>query len=154
MVVYYKGCFVLVFFLLAVVASGFYRNLPIVPFDEGYSHLFGHDNLVVHRDGESVHLSLDERTGLCFFFFFWVFAYFLFLVHVTVSEYDFYCVYTGSGFVSHDLYLHGFFSVSIKLPADYTAGVVVAFYVSHLFNSSSPPPKKKIIFFLLLVRLV
>lgn len=33
----------------------------------------------------------------------------------------------GSGFVSQDLYLHGFFSVSIKLPADYTAGVVVAF---------------------------
>lgn len=37
---------------------------------------------------------------------------------------------TGSGFVSQDLYLHGFFSASIKLPADYTAGVVVAFYVS------------------------
>lgn len=36
----------------------------------------------------------------------------------------------GSGFVSQDLYLHGFFSASIKLPADYTAGVVVAFYVS------------------------
>lgn len=36
----------------------------------------------------------------------------------------------GSGFVSHDLYLHGFFSASIKLPSDYTAGVVVAFYVS------------------------
>lgn len=99
MVVSYEGCFLLVFSLLAVVASGLYRNLPIVPFDEGYSHLFGHDNLVVHRDGKSVHLSLDERTG--------------------------------SGFVSHDLYLHGFFSASIKLPADYTAGVVVAFYMSN-----------------------
>lgn len=41
---------------------------------------------------------------------------------------------TGSGFVSQDLYLHGFFSASIKLPADYTAGVVVAFYVSNPFN--------------------
>lgn len=42
----------------------------------------------------------------------------------------------GSGFVSQDLYLHGFFSASIKLPADYTAGVVVAFYVSpiNLYN--------------------
>jgi len=39
-------------------------------------------------------------------------------------------VFAGSGFVSHDLYLHGYFSASIKLPADYTAGVVVAFYVS------------------------
>jgi xyloglucan:xyloglucosyl transferase len=41
------------------------------------------------------------------------------------------CVYAGSGFVSQDLYLHGYFSASIKLPADYTAGVVVAFYVSN-----------------------
>jgi hypothetical protein len=37
---------------------------------------------------------------------------------------------TGSGFISSDYYLHGFFSASIKLPRDYTAGVVVAFYVS------------------------
>lgn len=36
----------------------------------------------------------------------------------------------GSGFISSDYYLHGFFSASIKLPKDYTAGVVVAFYVS------------------------
>lgn len=43
---------------------------------------------------------------------------------------------TGSGFVSQDLYLHGFFSASIKLPADYTAGVVVAFYVSTLFTTN------------------
>ena len=32
--------------------------------------------------------------------------------------------------MSSDYYLHGFFSASIKLPKDYTAGVVVAFYVS------------------------
>ncbi|XP_038891480.1 probable xyloglucan endotransglucosylase/hydrolase protein 28 [Benincasa hispida] len=38
---------------------------------------------------------------------------------------------TGAGFLSQDLYLHGFFSASIKLPADYTAGVVVAFYMSN-----------------------
>ncbi|KAK9118039.1 hypothetical protein Scep_016132 [Stephania cephalantha] len=38
---------------------------------------------------------------------------------------------TGSGFVSQDLYLYGFFSSSIKLPSDYTAGVVVAFYMSN-----------------------
>lgn len=38
--------------------------------------------------------------------------------------------FTGSGFISSDYYLHGFFSASIKLPKDYTAGVVVAFYVS------------------------
>jgi xyloglucan:xyloglucosyl transferase len=35
----------------------------------------------------------------------------------------------GSGFVSKAAYRHGFFSASIKLPGDYTAGVVVAFYV-------------------------
>ncbi|XP_073297027.1 probable xyloglucan endotransglucosylase/hydrolase protein 28 [Primulina huaijiensis] len=79
--------------------SGSSRNLPIVSFDEGYSHLFGDGNLMVLKDGKSVHISLDERTG--------------------------------SGFVSQDLYHHGYFSASIKLPADYTAGVVVAFYMSN-----------------------
>ncbi|KAL0326805.1 UNVERIFIED_CONTAM: putative xyloglucan endotransglucosylase/hydrolase protein 28 [Sesamum angustifolium] len=83
---------------LVLMVSGFSRNLPILSFDEGYSHLFGDDNLMVLRDGKAVHISLDERTG--------------------------------SGFVSQDLYLHGYFSASIKLPADYT-GVVVAFYMSN-----------------------
>lgn len=82
-----------------VLGSGFSQELPVLSFDEGYTQLFGDDNLVIHRDGKSVYLSLDERTG--------------------------------SGFVSQDLYLHGFFSASIKLPADYTAGVVVAFYMSN-----------------------
>ncbi|KAG1362006.1 Xyloglucan endotransglucosylase/hydrolase [Cocos nucifera] len=39
--------------------------------------------------------------------------------------------YSGAGFISSDLYHHGFFSASIKLPSDYTAGVVVAFYTSN-----------------------
>ncbi|XP_062204860.1 probable xyloglucan endotransglucosylase/hydrolase protein 28 [Phragmites australis] len=38
---------------------------------------------------------------------------------------------TGAGFASRGAYLYGFFSASIKLPADYTAGVVVAFYMSN-----------------------
>ncbi|XP_062198476.1 probable xyloglucan endotransglucosylase/hydrolase protein 28 [Phragmites australis] len=38
---------------------------------------------------------------------------------------------TGAGFASQDLFLHGFFSSAIKLPADYAAGVVVAFYLSN-----------------------
>ena len=37
----------------------------------------------------------------------------------------------GSGFASQGAHLHGFFSASIKLPSDYAAGVVVAFYVSN-----------------------
>ncbi|KAI4369081.1 hypothetical protein MLD38_017570 [Melastoma candidum] len=73
--------------------------LPFTSFDDGYVQLFGEDNLKVHGDGRTVHLTLDERTG--------------------------------SGFASQDLYLHGFFSASIKLPSDYTAGVVVAFYMSN-----------------------
>ncbi|PWA54851.1 concanavalin A-like lectin/glucanase domain, Xyloglucan endotransglucosylase/hydrolase [Artemisia annua] len=36
--------------------------------------------------------------------------------------------YTGAGFRSSDLYNHGLFSAKIKLPSDYTAGIVVAFY--------------------------
>ncbi|KAJ8760568.1 hypothetical protein K2173_015235 [Erythroxylum novogranatense] len=94
-----NSCLLLLCTLLAVVVSGSKRNLPIIAFDEGYTQLFGDDNLVIRRDGNTVHLSLDERTG--------------------------------SGFVSHDLYLHGYFSASIKLPADYTAGVVIAFYMSN-----------------------
>ncbi|XP_068663355.1 probable xyloglucan endotransglucosylase/hydrolase protein 28 [Aristolochia californica] len=82
-----------------VVASAGVKNLPVSSFDEGYTQLFGDDNLMLLRDGKTVHIALDERTG--------------------------------SGFVSQDLYLHGFFSASIKLPADYTAGVVVAFYLSN-----------------------
>ncbi|KAK8971295.1 putative xyloglucan endotransglucosylase/hydrolase protein 28 [Platanthera guangdongensis] len=39
---------------------------------------------------------------------------------------------TGAGFASNDLFLHGFFSASIKLPSDYAAGVVVAFYMSNV----------------------
>lgn len=81
------------------LSSATQQNPPILSFDEGYTHLFGDSNLMLHRDGKTVHISLDERTG--------------------------------AGFVSQDIYLHGFFSASIKLPADYTAGVVVAFYMSN-----------------------
>ncbi|KAJ7954470.1 Xyloglucan endotransglucosylase/hydrolase [Quillaja saponaria] len=95
---FYLG--LLLFFSLPFVfASGSVRNFPTIAFDEGYTHLFGNDNLAIFRDGKSVHLTLDERTG--------------------------------SGFVAQDIYLHGYFSASIKLPADYTAGVVVAFYMSN-----------------------
>ncbi|GER45156.1 xyloglucan endotransglucosylase/hydrolase 14 [Striga asiatica] len=38
---------------------------------------------------------------------------------------------TGSGFRSSNLYNHGFFSAKIKLPSDYTAGIVVAFYTTN-----------------------
>jgi xyloglucan:xyloglucosyl transferase len=50
-------------FLHALLASASHGNLPIMAFDEGYTQLFGDDHLVVHKDGKTVHLSLDERTG-------------------------------------------------------------------------------------------
>lgn len=53
--------------MLSVLASGSSRNLPIMAFDEGYTPLFGDNNLVIHSDGKLVHLSLDERTGGFFF---------------------------------------------------------------------------------------
>ncbi|XP_026663997.2 probable xyloglucan endotransglucosylase/hydrolase protein 30 isoform X2 [Phoenix dactylifera] len=37
----------------------------------------------------------------------------------------------NSGFISTEMYHHGLFSASIKLPSDYTAGIVVAFYTSN-----------------------
>ncbi|KAI4364753.1 hypothetical protein MLD38_020807 [Melastoma candidum] len=39
--------------------------------------------------------------------------------------------FTGAGFISSNMYQHGFFTAKIKLPADYTAGIVVAFYTSN-----------------------
>ncbi|XP_008802555.2 probable xyloglucan endotransglucosylase/hydrolase protein 30 isoform X1 [Phoenix dactylifera] len=38
---------------------------------------------------------------------------------------------SGAGFISTEMYHHGLFSASIKLPSDYTAGIVVAFYTSN-----------------------
>ncbi|KAJ0037555.1 hypothetical protein Pint_22491 [Pistacia integerrima] len=57
------GSSLFVFSLLLVLASGFHKSPPLVLFDEGYTHLFGNDNLVVHKDGKSVHLTLDESTA-------------------------------------------------------------------------------------------
>ncbi|KAK8624703.1 hypothetical protein V6N13_089591 [Hibiscus sabdariffa] len=114
----------LVLALVSVVASGSEKGLPIISFDEGYNQLFGDDNLAIHRDGKTVHLTLNERTILFSRFF---------LIYCFIKRKDF-CLDGGekirSGFVSQDLYLHGYFSASIKLSVDYTAGVVVAFYVS------------------------
>ena len=57
--------FLVLFLLFSSVHGGLFsgNKLPIISFDEGYSHLFGDNNLMVLRDGKSVHLSLDERTG-------------------------------------------------------------------------------------------
>ncbi|KAF5754731.1 putative xyloglucan:xyloglucosyl transferase [Helianthus annuus] len=38
---------------------------------------------------------------------------------------------SGSGLVSKNRYYHGFFSAAIKLPAGFTSGVVLAFYMSN-----------------------
>lgn len=38
---------------------------------------------------------------------------------------------SGSGFISQDDFYYGFFSAAIKLPANYSAGIVVAFYTSN-----------------------
>ncbi|KAF0917919.1 hypothetical protein E2562_021637 [Oryza meyeriana var. granulata] len=80
-------------------AAGFLDELPTMAFEEGFSPLFGEDNMVKSADGRTVSITLNR--------------------------------YTGSGFISSDYYHHGFFSASIKLPKDHTAGVVVAFYLSN-----------------------
>ncbi|KMZ69619.1 xyloglucan endotransglycosylase, family GH16 [Zostera marina] len=88
-----------VVFSVSGLGLGLGMRPSVLTFDEGYTRVFGDSNLMLLRDGKTVHLSLDERTG--------------------------------AGFASQDLYLHGLFSASIKLPADYAAGVVVAFYMSN-----------------------
>ncbi|PON85436.1 Xyloglucan endotransglucosylase/hydrolase [Trema orientale] len=55
------GLFCVVFFTLAGAAAGF--NLATIPFDEGYSPLFGDGNLVRSPDGRAVRLLLDRFTG-------------------------------------------------------------------------------------------
>lgn len=37
---------------------------------------------------------------------------------------------TGSGIVSKNKYYYGFFNAAMKLPAGFTSGIVIAFYVS------------------------
>ena len=54
--------------LIVLVSGSSSSRLPIIAFDEGYTHLFGDDNLMVLRDGKSVRLTLNERTGLCSIF--------------------------------------------------------------------------------------
>uniref|UniRef100_A0A0E0N983 Xyloglucan endotransglucosylase/hydrolase n=1 Tax=Oryza rufipogon TaxID=4529 RepID=A0A0E0N983_ORYRU len=85
----------------AVVAAAALEaiNVTTVAFEEGYTPLFGFDNILRSADDRTVSLLLDRSTG--------------------------------SGFMSSSMYQHGFFSASIKLPSDYTAGVVVAFYTSN-----------------------
>ncbi|KAL8249366.1 hypothetical protein R6Q59_006234 [Mikania micrantha] len=46
-------------------------------------------------------------------------------VHLHLNE------HTGAVFRSSDMFKHGLFSARIKLPSDYTAGIVVAFYTSN-----------------------
>ena len=55
------GLFCVVFFTLAGGAAAF--NLPTIPFDEGYTPLFGDDNLVRSPDGRAVRLLLNRFTG-------------------------------------------------------------------------------------------
>ncbi|XP_048320582.2 probable xyloglucan endotransglucosylase/hydrolase protein 30 [Ziziphus jujuba] len=74
-------------------------DLNTIPFNDGFSHLFGEGNLVRSPDGKAARLLLDR--------------------------------FTGSGFISTRHYQHGFFSARIKLPAEYTAGICVAFYTSN-----------------------
>ncbi|KAJ6811416.1 putative xyloglucan endotransglucosylase/hydrolase protein 30 [Iris pallida] len=83
----------------AAAATATFDSVPTTAFDEGYTLLFGDNNVVKSPDGRNVDLVLNR--------------------------------WSGSGFISSDLYHHGFFSASIKLPSDYTAGVVVAFYTSN-----------------------
>jgi xyloglucan:xyloglucosyl transferase len=83
---------------LAYVATAAF-NVTSIPFNRGFSPLFGDGNVVRSSDDKSVSLVLNQ--------------------------------YTGSGFKSSDLYNHGFFSARIKLPSEYTAGIVVAFYTTN-----------------------
>ncbi|KAK1307371.1 putative xyloglucan endotransglucosylase/hydrolase protein 30 [Acorus calamus] len=98
-----QSVFLVIFVVILSLSSSVSAafNVSTLRFDEGFSPLFGHGNGNLIR-------SSDDKS-----------------VRLVLDR------YTGSGFISSDLYQHGFFSASIKLPSDYTAGVVVAFYTSN-----------------------
>lgn len=114
-------------------------NVTTIRFNEGYSPLFGDGNLVRSPDGKSVRLLLDRFTGIDWFIYFeislFMRGYVFEFPRFDCSFFFFFCSdflidFSGSGFISSKMYNHGFFSARIKLPSDYTAGIVVAFYVS------------------------
>ncbi|RRT63372.1 hypothetical protein B296_00042747 [Ensete ventricosum] len=117
------------FFLLSLVAATEALDVPTLTFGDGFSHLFGNDNLIRSADDRSVRLTLNRYSGRGRDVLVATFVVFFLLRGECVTMW---CMrFSGSGFISSDLYEHGFFSASIKLPKDYTAGVVVAFYVGH-----------------------
>jgi xyloglucan:xyloglucosyl transferase len=40
------------------------KSLQSLSFDDGYTQIFGDSNLMLLRDGKTVHISLDEKTGI------------------------------------------------------------------------------------------
>ncbi|THU74548.1 hypothetical protein C4D60_Mb04t34540 [Musa balbisiana] len=117
------------FFLLGLVTATEAFDVPTLTFGEGFSRLFGNDNLIRSADDRSVRLTLNRYSGRGRDVLVATFVVFFLLRGECVTKW---CMWlSGSGFISSDLYEHGFFSASIKLPKDYTAGVVVAFYTSN-----------------------
>lgn len=53
--------FLFLFSAAAVAAPPF--NVPTVSFSEGFSHLFGNDNLIRGADDRSVRLTLNRYSG-------------------------------------------------------------------------------------------
>ncbi|KAK1425026.1 hypothetical protein QVD17_20369 [Tagetes erecta] len=93
-------CLSLLLFLQPFTGATTTLQPHILPFQKGFTQLFGGDtNLLRSDDDNTVHLHLNQ--------------------------------YTGAGFRSSDMYNHGLFSARIKLPSEYTAGIVVAFYTSN-----------------------
>ncbi|KAF3621241.1 putative xyloglucan endotransglucosylase/hydrolase protein 28 [Capsicum annuum] len=92
-----KICLSVLLFLNVWFCTAF--DVSTIPFNKGFSHLFGDANILHATDDNSLQLHLNQNTG--------------------------------SGFKSSDLYNHGLFSAKIKLPSDYTAGIVVAFYTTN-----------------------
>ncbi|MCD7446896.1 hypothetical protein HAX54_018867 [Datura stramonium] len=90
-------CFCLSRLLVIEVFELYAFDVSTIPFNKGFSHLFGDANIL--------HAAM--------------------ILDVTSSQQN-----TGSGFKSSDLYNHGFFSAKIKLPSDYTAGSLFAFYTT------------------------
>lgn len=95
-----------------------------VSVNQAFSNFFGGKNIQVISNGSMARLALDKSSGHKS-------SHIRFLL-LKISRWNliFWANFsTGSGFLSKNKYYYGFFSAAIKLPAGFSSGVVVAFYV-------------------------
>lgn len=135
----FAGCFISCISLSMCSPHGHYTPPKLTPltdlfphltFNSSYNEFFGGPNIRRFNNGSQINLALTKYSGNAVLYL-WFHTKKRWICNIS------WVFGTGSGFVSQKDYYYGFFSAAIKLPPDYTAGVVVAFYVSSHWSSST-----------------